>query len=242
MEVQNLKIGRPLEISITRDNFIYHFVSTIEAVDGRTIYVTLITGRTGNAFRFYPEDRVSVIYRIEDRLWQWKNVSGGVEFLDGDRVHSFTVKLSEGKSFNRREAYRVFFGDETDLIRRVPDLTLMREYRMAHPEIRDISELQNVEECYKVLKFPGIVKDVSETGVGLYSSEKIPEESEISFVLPTKFGLLNCICVPVRSTLDLESKYRYFYGCRIVSVSNNIVKILMNLQRQQLSLQHEKDL
>lgn len=239
MEVQDLKIGRPLEVSITRESFIYHFVSTIEEVEGRTIYVTLITGRTGSVFRFMPGDRVSIIYRLEDRLWQWKNVSGGVELLDGDRVHSFTVRKSQGDPYNRREAYRVFFGEETDFRRRVPDVEKMREYRRQHPEIKDISELQNVEECYKTLVIPGLVKDVSETGVGLYSSEKIPEDCELSFVLPTRFGLLDCKCTPVRSTIDTNSMYRYFYGCRITSVSNNIVKILINLQRQQLAMLHK---
>jgi len=239
MDVSNLRPGKQIEITVERDKYIYHLSSTVEAIEDNHVIVTLIAGRGGTVFRFYPEDTITLIYRIEERLWQWKKVRAGIERLDGEMVHCFTVRDTKGESFNRRETYRVFIGEEVDVRRRIPDFDRMKEYRLAHPEIKDISALMMVAECYKTQVIPGIVKDLSETGVGLYSQEKLPDDAELHIMLPTEYGLVNCVCTPVRHAIEENSRYRYFYGCRVLTIGNNITKILNNIQRKQLGRSHK---
>lgn len=237
MDIQALKVGRPLNITVSRAEFTYHLVSTVEAVEGRMVCVTLITGKSGGAFHFYPEDKVSIIYRNEDRLWQWTQVTGGIAKLDGDVVHTLTAKNFDGESYNRRESYRVYIGEETEFKRRVLNMDKAKEYRMKHPEdkVKDLKELRGILECCDEMSGTCLVKDLSETGVGLYCQEKLPADAELRMMVRTQFGVVELHCTPVRSDTDPNSGFRYFYGCRIGYVSNNIVKVLFNLQRVQLS-------
>ena len=240
MEVRNLAVGRHLEIKVIRGDRIFHLGSTIEAIRDSVIYTTLIVDRYEEVFLFRQDDDISIIYRMGDRLWQWTKVRATIGLLDGDRVHAFVVPEQEGTPFNRRKMYRVFLGEDVDIRREVPDLAAIREYRAAHPEIKDLSQLQYVPECYKTVVIPGIVKDLSETGIGLFSYEKIPENSTLYLSIPTEFGKIECMCTPVRFQVEPDSRYRYFYGCHIVSVGNNIARVLNLLQRKQLGMQLHK--
>lgn len=234
MDVKMLRLGSQLEIKVSRNQSIYHMTTKIEAVREMTIFVTLVVGRSGEPFHFQPTDEVEVIYREGERLWKWNVAQADFAKLDNDLVHAVLLQTEEGTPYNRREVFRVFLGEYIEINRRVPDMAAIREYRMSHPEIRDINQLLDVEECYKTITVPGIIKDLSETGVGLYSSEKFPADSELYIMLTTPYGVLNCMCTPVRSEIDEISQYRYFYGCKIMSVGNNITQILNKLQRQKL--------
>ncbi len=237
MEVKNLELGRKLEITIEREERLYHLTSDIIAIKDNIICVSLILGQYGEPFRFRPGDKVLVTYRKNDRLWRWTNVRPGLARLEGERVHVLVVQDLEGEVFNRRAVYRVFIGEEAEIKRKIPDFEGIRKYRQTHPAVRDVSQLIDVESCYKTVVIRGIVKDLSETGIGIYSAEKLPENIELTVAVQTPCGSINCLCIPVRSTIEEGSRYPYFYGCRIVSVGNDIAKIVNALQRRQIVLQ-----
>lgn len=236
MEVGELKIGKSLEVDVERDGMIYHHNSKIEAVVDKTIYITPIANKRGEPFIFMPDDKISVIYRLGEKLWKWKGVKAGRGVYEGDVLLAMTVRLREGESFNRREAFRVFFGSETTVRRRILDIEKVRDYRMLHPEITDLSSFQDIEECYTTLVIPVILKDVSENGIGIFSSEKIPERTELSMTIPTEFGVISVSFTIVRGYVDYDREYKYFYGCKIIKVSANINRVLINLQRRQMAL------
>ena len=240
MEVKNLELGKKLEITVEREGRLFHLSSDVIAVKNNIICVSLILGQYGEPFRFRPGDKVQVTYRNDERLWRWKNVRPGLARLEGERVHVLVVQDVKGESFNRREVYRVVIGEEAMIERKVPDFAGIRKYRQAHPAIRDISQLADVESCYKTIRIPGVVKDISETGIGLYSQEKLPEDAQLSVALNTPCGDITCFCIPVRSSIEESGHYKYFYGCRITSVGSDIAKIVNALQRRQLSLQKKE--
>lgn len=232
MEISELKPGKQVEISVERNDMIFHLVSKIEAVQDKTLYCSLIKSAMGTVFLFYPGDSVSIIYRLGDRLWKWEKTVPSEKVLEEDHLHAFTVRRAEGEPFNRRNSFRVFFGEEIDIKRTEPDIEKIKEYRHQHPEIKELGELLAVEELYRRVIVKGTLKDLSETGVGIYSSEKLPMNAELSLMVPTEFGLITLTCVPVRAYLDDNSHHRYFYGCNISTVSNNISRILISVQRR----------
>ena len=237
MEVKNLELGRKLEVTIEREDRLYHLNSDIIAIKDNIICVSLILGQYGEPFRFRPGDKVLVTYRKHDRLWRWTNVRPGLARLEGERVHVLVVQDLEGESFNRRAVYRVFLGEEAKIMRKVPEFEGIRKYRQTHPAVRDVSQLIDVESCYKTIVVRGVEKYLSETGIGVYSAEKLPEDAELTIAVETPCGAINCLCIPVRSSVEESSRYKYFYGCRIISVGNDIAKIVNALQRRQLMLQ-----
>ena len=78
MEVKNLELGRKLEVTIEREDRLYHLNSDIIAIKDNIICVSLILGQYGEPFRFRPGDKVLVTYRKHDRLWRWTNDRPGL--------------------------------------------------------------------------------------------------------------------------------------------------------------------
>ena len=236
MEISEFKVGKSIEVDVERDDMIYHHKSKIEGVVDKSVYITPILNKRGDAFNFMDGDKVTFVYRMGEKLWRWNAVKAGRGLYEGDSLQVLTVSVKEGEAFNRREAFRVFFGVDTKVRRHVLDMEKTREYRLAHPEIRDINDLLAIDECYKDIVIPVTLKDVSINGVGIFSKEKIPEQSELSIMIPTEYGIIQAVCTPVRTFLDYESDYKYFYGCKILKVSANISRILVSLQRRQMAI------
>ena len=236
MEISEFKIGKSIEVDVEREDMIYHHKSKVEAVVDKSVYITPILNKRGDAFNFKEGDKVTFVYRLGERLWRWTDVKAGRALYEGDSLQVLTVRVKEGESFNRREAFRVFFGTNTKVRRRVLDMEKTREYRLSHPEIRNINDLLNIDECYKDVIVQVVLKDVSINGIGLFAQEKLPEQSELSIMIPTEYGIIQAVCTPVRTFVDHEAEYHYFYGCRLLKVSANISRILVSLQRRQMAI------
>ena len=236
MEIGEFKIGKSIEIDVERDEMIYRHKSKIEAVVDKSVYITPILNKRGDSFNFKEGDKVTFVYRLGEKLWRWTDVKAGRGLYEGDSLQVLTVKVKEGESFNRREAFRVFFGTDTKVRRHVLDMAKTREYRMTHPEIRDINDLLAIDECYSDIIIPVILKDVSINGIGIFASDKIPEQSELSIMIGTEYGIIQAVCTPVRTYVDYEAEYKYFYGCKILKVSANVSRILVALQRRQMAI------
>ena len=236
MDVRNLKPGKSIEINIEKSETVYHYVTKIEVVDDKTVYVTVIKDKLGEPLFINGGDSTDFVYRVNDKLWKWPVAKAGRGVYQGEILQMFTVKSYEGLPYNRRESFRVFFGTEIDVRRTAVDMEKLQEYRQNHPEIKDPNDFLKVEELFKTITVQVVLKDLSETGVGLLSKVPLPERAELSLTIPTEFGLIHCVCVPVRSSVDYEKEYRHFYGCKIQTVSANISRILVSLQRRQMAL------
>lgn len=233
MRLENLKVGRGLEIFVTRAGYRYRLVSTIESTSYGKVYITLIA--SGNkVFRFLDSDQVDIIYRDEVHMRQWQNVTGSVEILDNTKMHCFTSD-KEGTSFNRRKVYRVELEEMTSL------------YRFFHKDpIEKAEELEcddygNEINSVTVEAFDGIIKDASENGVGFYTNQILNIGDEIGFSLVTTFGPMYFKCEIVRHMERRGEKFREFYGCIFVRSDKNFSKYLFELQRKRLHKQRQGD-
>lgn len=110
MLLENVTIGRIIEIYVDRDGYRYRLTSKIENADSKKVCVTLIASH-GKIFKFRPDDRIRLIYRDAEQLWEWDDVKAGLAKSDGVLVHYFEIS-DKGRSYNRRNAYRVSLGDE----------------------------------------------------------------------------------------------------------------------------------
>lgn len=217
MRLEKMKLGKPLEIFVNRDGYRYRLVSKVEDVSPGRVCITLIESKS-RVFYFHDTDEIEFIYRDAERMWKWSNVKGGITELDGYRLHCFYTD-KEGTTYNRRTAYRVFVGEELPM-------SFCVEEQSEEPKIK---------------RFKGFLKDLSETGVGLFSNEIISLNQDVYFQLPSIYGKLDCIAETVRTLEERQGPYRYYYGCSLTQSDQRLGKYIFYLQRQQLLNARKKE-
>ncbi len=88
MLLENIALGKTMEIYVDRDGYRYRLVSKVEKTGVKKICLTAIMAG-GRAFKFRPEDKIRLVYRSEDQMWEWLNVKAGLAKLDDEPVHYF---------------------------------------------------------------------------------------------------------------------------------------------------------
>lgn len=245
MLLEKIPLGRTLEIFVEREDYRYRLVSKVEDTNEFRICVTAIASN-GRYFPFLPTDRVKVVYRDRDIMWEWDNVNPGLAELDGYPVHYFQI-ADEGKSANRRNAYRVQLLEEV----------LLRYYRIPGqpkkysdvPDLPDDEQMTEEElqirkkEAAKPELVKAMIKDVSENGAGIYSDENFEVQDAFSFWISSTYGNLELKASVVRKTkLPYgEKHYKYYYGCVFTKSDRKLLRYIFDLQRELLKRQRERE-
>jgi hypothetical protein len=221
----------------------------------------------GRAFMFQPKDDIRIVYRDEEQMWEWLHVKAGLAKLEGDPVHYFEI-INKGRSFNRRQAYRVTIDEDVEInyfqIPGQPErLSLVplveEEYEaIVNDDGTELEKPVQGEKTGKVFvekrvrmvpmreavqkKVKGRVRDISETGLGIFSNDRLQIGDAFSLEIPSEFGPLLARCSVVR-TDDLESSnrtYRYYYGCVYTESDQKLIKHIYNVQRKYLQKERER--
>lgn len=225
-----MQVGKSIEIFVYRAGYKYRMVSKLEDVNQDNFSITLIANRT-KVFHFQDTDKIEIIYRINNQLWRWKNFKAKVVILDDCRVHQFTlIGSEEGEKFNRRNAFRVFIGDDVTLTYYVMNLVEKKS-----DGLNEDDDFVSGEIKYEKKHCLGFIKDLSENGVGIFSNNIFNLGDEIEFTLDTPLGMLKSKAEVVRITKDTHGAYLNFYGCTFTTTSKNLVKYIYTLQRKKLS-------
>lgn len=224
MKMAELKLGKAVQITVIRQEYKLHLVSKIEAVYDDHFAVTLIEGN-GRKFVFKETDEITVIYKEENRLYKFTKLKGAIEQLDGDYVHTF-YGPKEGVSFNRRNAYRVFLGEEGMFSWTASG---HEEVLHAYRDRMHEAEGQNLTKGCVCM-----IKDISENGACICTNEGLNVSDYIGFELMTEMGKIRCIGKIVRASSNREGIYRNIYGVKFTEVSSIITKYVFAVQRQQL--------
>lgn len=223
MLLTEMKLGKSLEIFVFRGEYKFRLVSKIEDVVKGRVSVTLIASKN-RVFQFYDTDKIFFVYRDENRLWKWNNVMPGMTEIDGYKLHCFYTD-KEGESFNRRNSYRVFIGE---------DIKLFYPKEDEDNNIGDDSETE-------MLVCDGFLKDLSENGAGIFSDERFSLKDILSFTVYTDLGALQCKAEVVRISQENHGIYRRYYGCCFVKSDQNLTKFLFSKQRQLLHSKRNKE-
>lgn len=227
MKLTELKIGKSIEIFVNREGYRYRLISKIEEVEKSYIHISLIA--SGNrVFQFQEEDEIEFIYRDEDRMWIFSQIKGKIVEHEGELCHALhTVRA--GKSFNRRNAYRV----PMNLIHEYCYYITKAGVTKAQLEEANRKGL-SIEECglYDKVEKKCYIKDLSEEGIGIYTIEDLPLNRELTFYLPSSYGFLKCKAIILREDGDAIPKFRNHYGCVFIETDRRLSKYIFELQRE----------
>ncbi len=238
MLLENLALGRMIEIFVNREGYRYTLRSKVEDTSKKRLCVTLIAANN-RVFKFRPTDEIKIVYRDSEQMWEWNNVKAGVIAVNGVQRHYFDI-VDKGKSFNRRNAYRVSINED-----------VMLGYYDQYGTTAKSSEMQRLlpgDEIYApasltIPKFvKGYVRDVSETGVGICSNYEFSIDDAMFLNISSPYGRLTVRAQVVRRTEmhAARNKFAYYYGCVILQTDNKLIKYIYDIQREAIKEQKEQ--
>lgn len=265
MLLENIALGKTMEIYVDRDGYRYRLVSKVEKTGVKKICLTAIMAG-GRAFKFRPEDKIRLVYRSEDQMWEWLNVKAGLAMLDDEPVHYFEI-VNKGQSFNRRQAYRVNIDADVEIgfyqvpgnRQRLSYVPLVKEEYEAFVDGNGVElEREEDDRSGKVFiekrlrmvpmkeaeerKIRGFVHDISETGMGFYSNELLEIENSFYTRIPSDYGPLQVRCSIVR--VDDHPKgnrrFRYYYGSIYEESDQKLIRYIYDVQRRQIQKQRDR--
>ena len=231
MRLQELKVGRAVEIYITRDEYRYRVTSKIEGTAPGKAHISLISAGT-RVFAFRPSDYIEVIYKENDKMWKFSGVRMCLSALDGFQTH-LIESTKEAEVFNRRDTFRLPIMTAMEIIR----------YSPVSSEYAENLERINMNAPAQELIMKGIekstvkvvVKDISESGVGFHSPIQMNVGDRVRVTLKTKTADLICDGVIIREVEQIWGKYKLFYGGTFTKVDKNLAKFNFAQQRLLLS-------
>lgn len=245
MLLENIPLGKTLEIYVDREEYRYRLVSKVEDTDDRRVCVTAIAAN-GRFFKFEKEDRIRLVYRDQEVIWEWDKVRAGLAKIDDTPVHYFQI-VDKGRTFNRRNAYRVKLLEEITL-----EYYLISgkrgkfsEVPMSAGEIVKMEKMHIIKPAYlpESIKVKGMLKDVSENGAGLYTDEKFEIGDGMFFEIPSPYGNLSMKAQVIRK-LEIQSsgsRFQYYYGCILTQSDRKLLRFIFDLQRERLKKQREME-
>lgn len=249
MLLENLELGRMIEIYVEREGYRYHLTSKVEDASERRVCVSLIAAR-GKAFQFKNTDDISIVYKDTEQMWQWDMVKGSVIKLDDTMVHAFSVR-DKGHSFNRRNAYRISLEEKVEIgfyvinegTKRSADLPAPDEFEGG---IADVTIDGKLYPYPKLLAKPefvqGVVRDISENGLGICTNINFKDEDSFFVYIPTSYGKLLTKAQVIRR-MDLNpvsNKYKNYYGCILKQTDKRLIRYIYDVQRERIRNHKEK--
>ena len=239
MLLENIPLGKTLEIFVDRDDYRYRLVSKVEDVNAFRVCVTAITSR-GRFFQFRSSDRIRLVYRDDETMWEWDFVRAGIAKLDNMPVHYLQIR-DKGKSFNRRGAYRLKILEnanvqyyevpgEKNTVAEIPEVSVSDMDHMSQEQKDMIMDMitPKEEKC--------MIKDISESGMGIYSNKMFLVEDEISLEVNTSYGPLPIRASVVRQAENREKDidFKYLLGCELTQADQRLIRYIYDLQRKLL--------
>lgn len=249
MLLENLELGRMVEIFVEREGYRYHLTSKVEDANERRLCVSLIAAR-GRAFQFKNTDEISIIYKDTEQMWQWDMVKGSVIKLEDTVVHAFAIH-DKGHSFNRRNAYRISLEENVEIgfyvinegTKRSADLPAPGEFEGGIADVTIDGKLYPYPKLLAKPEFSqGVVRDISENGLGICTNLTLKDEDSFFLYIPTTYGKLLTKAQVIRQ-MDLNpvsNKYRNYYGCILKQADKRLIRYIYDVQRERIRNQKEK--
>ena len=204
MLISEIPVGANIEIEVRYSGRSMSFNSEVLFLHNDSIFINpiIVNERT---IGFNDKCRINLIVKIEGKVFLWENVEIKLVRYDGNIYHRISIQ-GEGKPYNRREAYRMYIGEDMPVYIN----TATGPY------------LINV-----------LVKDISETGVGFITNEDLDIDRMIRLKIKDFNNIIALTGVIVRKEY-LPHLDSYLYGCKFNEKNDKLGKFIARKQGEQL--------
>jgi c-di-GMP-binding flagellar brake protein YcgR len=168
----------------------------------RVIYIPAILDKYVPIPESEMED-VEIVYKANDGITVFKPVKLELRKYNENYIYIVTCDSNVERQ-NRREAFRVFIGESITL---------------------NVSTKDGKEQ-----KCPGVLKDISVGGMGIISGNNLEDADTISIVYEVWEGYQVLLTGQVVSSVELDGRRGYLYGCKFNERSEVISKFTVKRQ------------
>ena len=204
MHVDSIAKGGLMEVEARYNNKTVNFKSEVAHTINNSILITPIKVNE-QTIGFSDTCQINFLYIFEGKLFLWENISVKLVRYDGAIYHKIDL-YGEGKPFNRRDAYRMYIGE-------------------------DMPVFVNTASGPSAISV--LVKDISETGVGFITKEDIDVERTIRLKLKDHNTIINLSAIIVRKEF-LSNLEAFLYGCRFNEKNDKLSKYIAKKQGEAL--------
>jgi len=210
--IDEIPVGASIEIEVRFCGRSMSFNSEVQFKRENSIFINPITVNE-RTVGFNDKCRINLIVKANGKVFLWENVEVRLIRYDGNIYHRITLQ-GDGKPYNRREAYRMYIGEDMPIYINTPE----------GPNLINV-----------------LVKDISETGVGFITKEELDVERIIRLRLKDFNNVIYITGSIVRKEY-LPHLDSYLYGCKFTEKNNHLGKFIARKQGEQLrkKLNHYK--
>lgn len=203
--INDIKTDDVVEIEILYKGKRKVFPSVVkEFVDDAVLIAPIMSGTKAVGFPEEIKMRFSVV--VKGTPFVWNDPKIRLVKYAGNMYHMVSLS-GEGNYVNRRQAYRQYVGEEMPI-------TLTRQ-----DGARDVMTV--------------LVKDLSETGVGIVSDVMMDLDDSIRLRISDEGFLMSINAVIVRIQEDKDKRDRV-YGCQFTDKVPKLAQYIMQIQRNRL--------
>ena len=203
--INDIKTDDAVEIEILYKGKRRTFPSVAkEFVDDAVLIAPIMSGNKAVGFPEELKTRFSVV--VKGTPFVWNDPKIRLVKYAGNMYHMVSLP-GEGNYVNRRQAYRQYVGEEMPI-------TLTRQ-----DGARDVMTV--------------LVKDLSETGVGIVSDAMMELDDSIRLRISDEGFLMSINAVIVRIQEDKDKRDRV-YGCQFTEKIPKLSQYIMQIQRNRL--------
>lgn len=204
MNIDDISKGEVIEIDVKCKGKTMHFQSEIAHIINNSILINSIKVEN-QTIGFSDQCTIDYLYKFDGKLFIWENVNVKLVRYDSE-VYHITELLGEGKPHNRRDAYRMYLGEDMFI---------------------------NINTAVGPAALPVLVKDISETGVGFITKEEIDVNRTFRLRIKDNKDIITLSGVIVRKE-TLEHLASNLYGCKFSEKNNMLLKYITKKQGEQL--------
>lgn len=204
MLIDDIPNGSGIELEVRYGGRTMSFRSDILLKINNSILVSPIVANE-QTIGFNDDFRVNMIVKIEAKVYLWDDVTVRLVKYDGTIYHKIDTK-DKGKPYNRREAYRMYIGEDMPIY---------------------------INTVSGPLALSVLVKDLSETGVGFITKEDLDIERTIRLKLKDYRSIISMLGVIVRKEY-LTHLDSFLYGCKFNEKNNRLGNYIARKQGEEL--------
>lgn len=200
MIIDDIPHGSNIELDVRYGGRTMSFSSEVNLIIDSSVLISpvMVNDQTVG---FNENCRINLIVKIEDKVFLWDNVTVKLVKYDGNIYHKIDV-YGEGKPYNRREAYRLYIGEDMPIY---------------------------INTSTGPLALSVLVKDLSETGVGFITKEDLETDRTIRLKIKDNYSIINLSGIIIRKEY-LSHLDSFLYGCKFNEKNNKLGKYIAKKQ------------
>lgn len=204
MNVEEMLKGAVIELEVKCNGKAINFQSKIAFIAGNTVLIDGIQVDQ-QTIGFNDTCSINFLYKENGKVYVWSDITAILVKYRGNIYHKIDL-YGSGKSYNRREAYRLYLGENMFIyINTVKGQTSLSV----------------------------LIKDISETGVGFITKEELDVNRTFRLQIKDSSSLISLSGRIVRK-VKLDQLDSFLYGGKFIEKTPGLSKFIARRQGEQL--------